>query len=59
MASAVFDQEAHAASVGASTEAVHRINADKRSYLHYYKRDCEGYPEVHVLTLDDLNLGRI
>ncbi len=52
-------QEAYAAFVRASTEAVRRINADKRSYLHYYTRDYEGYPEVDALTPDDFSLGRI
>jgi ABC-type nitrate/sulfonate/bicarbonate transport system substrate-binding protein len=53
------DRESYAAFVRASTEAVRRINADKRSYLHYYKRDYKGYPEVEALTPDDFNLGRI
>ena len=59
VADAALDWEAYAAFVRASTEAVRRINADKRRYLHYYKRDYEGYPEVDALTADDFNLGRI
>ena len=59
VADAAVDREAYAAFVRASTEAVRRINADKRSYLHYYKRDYEGYPEVDALTPNDFNLGRI
>jgi hypothetical protein len=59
VADAALDWEAYAAFVRASTEAVRRINADKRSYLHYYKRDYEGYPEVDALTADDFDLGRI
>jgi ABC-type nitrate/sulfonate/bicarbonate transport system substrate-binding protein len=59
VANAALDGEAYAAFVRASAEAVRRINADKRSYLRYYKRDYEGYPEVDALTLDDFNLGRI
>jgi ABC-type nitrate/sulfonate/bicarbonate transport system substrate-binding protein len=59
VADAALDWEAYAAFVRASTAAVRRINADKRSYLHYYKRDYEGYPEVDALTVDDFDLGRI
>ena len=59
VADAALDQEAYAAFVRASTEAVRRINADKRSYVHYYKHDYQGYPEVEALTPDDFNLGRI
>jgi ABC-type nitrate/sulfonate/bicarbonate transport system substrate-binding protein len=59
VADAAIDWEAYAAFVRASTEAVRRINADKCSYLHYYKRDYEGYPEVDALTPDDFDLSRI
>jgi ABC-type nitrate/sulfonate/bicarbonate transport system substrate-binding protein len=59
VADAAVDREAYAAFVCASTAAVRRINADKRRYLRYYKRDYEGYPEVDALTPDDFNLGRI
>jgi NitT/TauT family transport system substrate-binding protein len=59
VADAALDQEAYAAFVRASTEAVRRINADKRRYVYYYKHDYKGYPEVDVLTPDDFNLGRI
>jgi NitT/TauT family transport system substrate-binding protein len=59
VADATLDQETYAAFVRASTEAVRRINADKRSYVRYYKRDYEGYAEVEALTPDDFNLGRI
>lgn len=59
VADAAVDQDAYAAFVRASAEAVRRINADKRSYLHYYKRDYEGFLEVEALSLDDFNLGRI
>jgi ABC-type nitrate/sulfonate/bicarbonate transport system substrate-binding protein len=59
VADATVDQEAYAAFVRASMEAVRRINADKRNYPHYYKRDYEGFPEVDALTPDDFNLGRI
>jgi NitT/TauT family transport system substrate-binding protein len=59
VADAALDQEAYAAFVRASTEAVRRINADKRRYVHYYQDDYQGYPEVEALTPDDFNLGRI
>ena len=59
VADAAVDRETYAAFVRASTEAVRRINTDKGSYLCYYKRDYEGYPEVDALTPDDFNLGRI
>jgi ABC-type nitrate/sulfonate/bicarbonate transport system substrate-binding protein len=54
-----MDGATYAAFVRASTEAARRINADKRSYLHYYTSEYAGYPEVEALTLDDFNLGRI
>lgn len=59
VADVALDQEAYAAFVRACTEAVRRINADKRRYVCYYKRDYEGYPEVDALTPEDFNLGRI
>jgi ABC-type nitrate/sulfonate/bicarbonate transport system substrate-binding protein len=59
VADAALDRDAYAAFARASTEAVRRINADKRSYVHYYKDDYKGYLEVEVLTPDDFNLGRI
>jgi NitT/TauT family transport system substrate-binding protein len=59
VADATIDWGAYAAFVRASTEAARRINADKRHYLRYYKRDYVAYPEVEALTPDDFNLGRI
>jgi NitT/TauT family transport system substrate-binding protein len=59
VADAALDQEAYAAFVRASTAAVRRINADKRSYVRYYKHDYQGYAEVEALSPDDFNLGRI
>jgi ABC-type nitrate/sulfonate/bicarbonate transport system substrate-binding protein len=59
VADAALDQDAFAAFIRASTAAVHRINADKRRYLRYYKRDYEGYAEVEALTPDDFSLSRI
>jgi ABC-type nitrate/sulfonate/bicarbonate transport system substrate-binding protein len=59
VADATIHREAYAAFVRASAEAARRINADKRSYVRYYKRDYEGYPEVDALTPADFDLGRI
>ena len=55
-----IDAETYAAFVRATTEAVRRINADKRAYARYYKTDdFEVTPEVQALSLDDFNLSRI
>ena len=51
--------DAYAALLRAITRAVHRINADKRRYVSYFKRDWAGHPEVDALSVDDFNLGRI
>ncbi len=51
--------DAYAALLRAITKAVHRINADKRRYVSYFKRDWAGHPEVDALSPDDFNLGRI
>jgi NitT/TauT family transport system substrate-binding protein len=59
VADAAIDRETYAAFVRASAEAVRRINADKRSYVRYYKRDYKGYSEVDALTPADFDLGRI
>ena len=54
------DAETYGAFVRATTEAAHRINADKRTYARYYKtHDFEVTPEVQALSLDDFNLSRI
>jgi len=50
--------EAYAALNRALSEAVHRINASKRSYLRYFI-DNEKGDEVKALKLDDFNLNRI
>jgi ABC-type nitrate/sulfonate/bicarbonate transport system substrate-binding protein len=59
VADATMDGATYAAFVRASTEAVRRINADKRRYLHYFTREYVGYAEVEALTPDDFTLGRI
>ena len=51
--------DAYAALLRAITRAVHRINADKRRYVSYFKRDWAGHPEVDALSPDDFHLGRI
>ena len=51
--------EAYAALLRGITWGLHRINADKRRYVSYFKRDWAGHPEVDALSPDDFNLGRI
>ena len=51
--------EAYAALLRGITRAVHRINADKRRYVSYFKRDWAGHPEVDALSPYDFNLSRI
>ena len=50
--------EAYAAINRALGEAVRRINANKRKYLHYFI-ETEKAAEVKALSLDDFNLNRI
>ncbi|MBI2986624.1 MAG: ABC transporter substrate-binding protein [Deltaproteobacteria bacterium] len=57
-ASPEIDAETYAAINRALSEAVRRINADKRAYLHYFI-DSEKAPEVKALSIDDFNLNRI
>jgi len=57
-ATAEINAEAYAAINRALAEAVRRINADKRGYLHYFI-DREKGTEVKALSLDDFNLNRI
>ena len=54
------DAETYAAFNRAVREAVRRINADKRAYLHYfidYHRADD--PEIAALTIDDLRESRL
>ena len=51
--------EAYAALLRGITQAVRRINADKRQYVSYFIRDWSGHSEVAALDPDDFNLGRI
>jgi NitT/TauT family transport system substrate-binding protein len=60
VASDRVDAETYAAFNRAIREAVRRINANKKAYLHYFidyhkKRD----PEIGTLTVEDLREGRI
>jgi len=50
--------ETYAAINRALTEAVRRINANKRAYLHYFI-DLDKSPEVQALSIDDFDLNRI
>jgi NitT/TauT family transport system substrate-binding protein len=60
VASNRIDAETYSAFNRAVREAVRRINADKRAYLHYfidyYKNKA---PEIAKLTIDDLRESRI
>ena len=53
------DVDTYAAFLRAVTEAVRRINANKRRYLHYFLQGSDGTPELEALSVDDFNLGRI
>ena len=54
------DAQTYAAFNRAVREAVRRINADKRAYLHYFI-DYHGAddPEIAALTIDDLRESRL
>src|SRR3989449_7900169 len=55
-----LDPERYAAFLRGVTRAVHRIKADKRRYVSYFKQGwAAGDPDVQALTPDDFNLGRI
>jgi NitT/TauT family transport system substrate-binding protein len=60
VASSRVDADTYAAFNRAVREAVRRINADKRAYLHYFI-DYHGRsdPEVAALKVDDLREGRL
>ena len=60
VAAATVDAETYAAFNRAVCEAVRRINADKRGYLHYfidYYRERD--PAIGKLTVDDLRESRL
>ena len=60
MASDRVDAETYAAFNRAVREAVRRINADKRAYLHYFI-DYHGRsdPEIAALKVEDLRASRL
>ena len=60
VASARVDAETYAAFNRAVREAVRRINANKRAYLHYFI-DYHGRtdPEIAALAIDDLRESRL
>ncbi len=54
------DAETYGAFNRAVREAVRRINADKRSYLHYFLDHHKGqHPGLEALTIDDMRASRI
>jgi NitT/TauT family transport system substrate-binding protein len=59
VASERVDAETYAAFSRAVSEAVRRINANKRAYLHYFIDHHKKDPEIAKLTVDDLREGRI
>jgi NitT/TauT family transport system substrate-binding protein len=60
VASDRVDSETYAAFNRAVREAVRRINADKRAYLHYFIDYHKAKdPDVGALTVEDLREGRL
>src|SRR5499426_2358731 len=59
VASDRVDAETYAAFNRAVREAVRRINANKRAFLHYFIDYHKADPEIAALTIDDLREGRI
>jgi NitT/TauT family transport system substrate-binding protein len=59
VASSRVDAETYGAFNRAVREAVRRINADKRAYLHYFIDCHKKDPEIAALTIDDLRESRI
>jgi NitT/TauT family transport system substrate-binding protein len=60
VASDRVDAETYAAFNRAVREAVRRINADKRAYLHYFiDYHAKTDPEVAALKVEDLREGRL
>jgi NitT/TauT family transport system substrate-binding protein len=60
VASIRVDAETYAAFARAVKEAVRRINADKKAYLHYFIDYYKGKdPEIATLTVDDLRASRL
>jgi len=60
VASDRVDAETYAAFARAVREAVRRINANKRAYLHYFiDYHAKTDPEIAALTIDDLRESRV
>jgi NitT/TauT family transport system substrate-binding protein len=59
VASERVDAETYGAFNRAVREAVRRINADKRAYLHYFIDCHKADPEIAALTIDDLRESRV
>src|SRR5438034_1226953 len=60
VASERVDAETYAAFSRAVREAVRRINANKRAYLHYFiDYHAKDDPEIAALTIDDLRESRL
>jgi NitT/TauT family transport system substrate-binding protein len=60
VASDRVDAETYAAFNRAVREAVRRINADKRAYLHYFiDYHAKADPEIAALKVDDLRESRL
>jgi len=60
VASDRVDADTYAAFARAVREAVRRINANKRAYLHYFiDYHAKTDPEIAALTIDDLRESRV
>jgi ABC-type nitrate/sulfonate/bicarbonate transport system substrate-binding protein len=59
VASDRVDAETYGAFNRAVREAVRRINANKRAYLHYFIDYHKNDSEIAKLTIDDLREGRV
>jgi NitT/TauT family transport system substrate-binding protein len=60
VASARVDADTYAAFNRAVREAVRRINANKRAYLHYFiDHYADSDPEIAALKVEDLREGRL
>ena len=53
------DGETYAAFNRAVTQAVQRIKADKKHYLHYFIDYHQADPDVGALSVDDLRMSRL
>ena len=53
-----IDAETYAAINRALSQAVRRLNADKKAYVHYFI-DLDPAEEVQALSVDDFNLNRL